>query len=89
MHLEMPRDDNTKKQFQSLFNTRFSVGHLIESTDLNGFEIKLRYCEKATKYEKSPTCFDIYSVTSKQVGDFFQNSVAFSENLNSKVGGEK
>ena len=32
--------------------------------------------------KKSPTCFDIYSVTSKQVGYFLQNFVAFSDNLN-------
>jgi hypothetical protein len=27
--------------------------------------------------KKSPTCFDIYSVASKQVGDFFKNVVLF------------
>ena len=32
--------------------------------------------------KKSPTYFDIYSVTSKHVGDFFQIFEAFSENLN-------
>ena len=35
--------------------------------------------------KKYPTCFDVYSVTSKQVGDFFQIFVAFSEKLNLEV----
>ena len=36
--------------------------------------IKLRHCEKATKFKKkSPTSFDVYSVVSKQVRDFFSN----------------
>ena len=35
-------------------------------------------------WKKSPTCFDIYTVTSKQVGDFFSNFVAFSECLDFK-----
>ena len=32
------------------------------------------YSEKATNLKKkiSPACFDIYSVTSKQVGDYFK-----------------
>ena len=34
-------------------------------------KIKALHCEKATKFEKTPACFDVYSVTSKQVGDFF------------------
>ena len=35
--------------------------------------LKLRHWEKATKLEKkSPTCFDIYSVTSIQLRDFFR-----------------
>ena len=29
-----------------------------------------------------PTCFDVYSVASKHVGDFFQIFLAFLENLN-------
>ena len=41
----------------------------------------LRNCEKATKFEKVPTCFDVYSVV-KTSGVFFQIFVAFSENLN-------
>ena len=46
-------------------------------------QIKLKLIrEKATK---SPTCFDIYSVASKQVGDFFKNFVVFSEKLKFKV----
>ena len=32
-------------------------------------------------WKKSPTCFDIYSITSKQVGFCFSNFVAFSECL--------
>ena len=32
--------------------------------------------------KKSATCYDYYSVVSKRVGDFFQISVAFSENCN-------
>ena len=32
--------------------------------------------------KKSPTCFDIYTATSKQVGFSFSNCVAFSECLN-------
>ena len=47
--------------------------------------IKLKHCEKATKFEKKSTCFEIYSVASKQVGDFFQIFVAFSENLNFNI----
>ena len=51
-----------------------------------GEGLKLRFSEKATKFEKkSPTCFDIYTVTSKQVGYFFSNFVAFSECLNLKL----
>ena len=47
--------------------------------------IKLRHCEKATKFKKkSPTSFDVYSVVSKQVRDFFQIFVAFSEYLTFK-----
>ena len=34
--------------------------------------VKVRFSKKATKFEINPTCFDIYSVTSKQVGDFFE-----------------
>ena len=34
--------------------------------------------------KKYSTCFDIYSVTSKQVRDFFQIFVTFSENLDFK-----
>jgi hypothetical protein len=34
------------------------------------FALKLRLCEKATKFIKSPSCFDVYSVKSKQVEDF-------------------
>ena len=38
--------------------------------------LNLRHYEKATKYKKkqktSLTCFDIYSVTSKQMGDYFK-----------------
>ena len=43
--------------------------------------VKLRYSEKGTKFEKNLplTCFDVYSVTSKKVGDFFQIVLAFSE----------
>ena len=44
--------------------------------------VKLRYYEKATKFEKkSPTCFALYSVPSKQVGYLKENLVS-SENLN-------
>ena len=47
------------------------------------FHLKLIHCEKATKFEKKSTnSFDIYSVVSKQLGDFFIIFVAFSENLN-------
>ena len=48
-------------------------------------QIKFRYYEKATKFEKishlfwQNSCF--YSVASKQVGDFFKFFVAFSEKL--------
>ena len=36
-------------------------------------KVKLRHYVKATKFEKkSPTCFDVDSVTSRQVGDFFK-----------------
>ena len=39
---------------------------------------KLRYCDKATKFEKNLPLFYIYSVTE----NLFQIFVAFSENLN-------
>ena len=48
-------------------------------------QVKLRHYEKASKFEKNShlswqnSCF--YSVFSKQVGDFFQIFVAFSEKL--------
>ena len=46
--------------------------------------VKLRYCDKATKFEKNNSImyFDIYSVTSKQVGDCFSKFWAFSELFN-------
>ena len=46
--------------------------------------VKLRHCEKATKFEKKiqPVLMFTQYVVSKQVGDFFQIFVAFSENLN-------
>ena len=40
---------------------------------------KVEVSKKATKFEKKT---QIFSVTSKQVGDFFSNFVAFSECLN-------
>ena len=46
---------------------------LIAKTACQGSLVKLRYCEKAAEFEKkSPTFFDVYLVTSKQVGDFFK-----------------
>ena len=48
-------------------------------------QLKLRLYEKATKFEKNhPPVLTkqlFYSVSSKQVGDFFQIFVAFSEKL--------
>ena len=50
------------------------------------WSLKFRYYEEATKFEKisnlfwQNSCF--YSVGSKQVADFFQIFVAFSEKLN-------
>ena len=42
--------------------------------------IMLRYCEKATKLgNKSSTSFDVYSVTSKQLGDFYKIFGLFQE----------
>ena len=52
-------------------------------------KIKLRYYEKASKFEKIPhlfwqnSCF--YSVALKQVGDFFQMFDAFSKKMNFTV----
>ena len=34
-------------------------------------KFKIKHCEKATKFEKSPPCFDGYPVVSKQVEFFF------------------
>ena len=62
-------------------------GHVSKRED-HGGPIKLRYYEKATKFEKisywfwQNSCF--YSVASKHVGDFFQICVAFSEKLDYK-----
>ena len=42
-------------------------------------KLKLKHCEKATIWKKYPTYFAFYSVTSKQVRDFFQIFVHFIE----------
>merc|ERR1712008_11167 len=67
---------NTFKGFSnSLYYKNKSIIGLV----LTLLYVKLRHYEKATKFEKkSPTCFDIYLVTSIQVGDFIL-IVAFSK----------
>ena len=44
--------------------------------------VKLKYWEKETELEKSPTCFGVFSLTSKQEGYFFQLFEAFLKNRN-------
>ena len=41
--------------------------------------LKIFFKGKATKFEKNVTCFDIYSVTSKQVGDYFKSFWPFQK----------
>ena len=41
--------------------------------------LKIFFKGKATKFEKNVTCFDIYSVTSKQVGDSFKSFWPFQK----------
>ena len=45
-----------------------------------------RHCEKAKKLEKNPTCFDFYSIMSKQLGDHFSNFCARHEDVILKLG---
>ena len=52
----------------------------------NEYKVQLRHYEKVTKFEKISLVFwqngFFYLVASKQLGDFFQISVAFSDKLN-------
>ena len=50
---------------------------------ISGQELKLRYREKATKFEKNlPSILEITYFRQNDVGEFFQISVAFSEYFN-------
>ena len=51
------------------------LGEITFEKTFTFFQLKLKHYEKAAKFEKkSPTCtcFDIYSIASRQVGDFFK-----------------
>ena len=68
---------------------RWIIHSALQWNDKYIFVSKLRYYEKATKFEKISnrfwhnSCF--YSVASKQVGDFFEIFVVFTEKLDFKI----
>ena len=65
---------------------KYCLSNAFSKIDLFLVVLKLKYCEKATKFEKNLLLvFEVYSIRSNKWG-FFQKIVVFLENLNFNFG---